>query len=71
MASILEALDTLENFKRFALVIPVEITFLIVVVAMAWQGQVTEALAAVTGVLGGMIGYYFGSHQNSGGGATA
>ena len=63
VANFITMLDKLEGFKRYTLVIPLEIAFIGVVFVMAYQGQVTEALAAVTGLLGGMIGYYFGSHQ--------
>lgn len=61
----IELLDRLEGFKRFALVVPVELTFLIVVVIMAYRGDIQAALVAVTGILSGMIGYYFGTHQSA------
>jgi hypothetical protein len=58
---IMEWIDKLDGFKRYTLVLPIELTFLIVVSLMAYQGHVTEALAAVSAVLGSMVGYYFGA----------
>jgi hypothetical protein len=53
-------IDKMDGFKRFMLVLPIEFAFIIMVLVLAWQGSIVEALAATTGLLGTMIGYYFG-----------
>jgi hypothetical protein len=57
---LMEAIDKLDGFKRFTMVILMEIAFVAIVIALVMKGQVAEALAAVTGLLGTMVGYYFG-----------
>ena len=56
-------IDKMDGFKRYTLVIPIEFGFIALVLILAWKGQVTEALAAITGILGTMVGYYFGQQK--------
>ena len=55
--------DKLTEWKRWLLVLPIETAFVAVVILMAYQGKTLEALAACTGVLGPIVGYYFGTHK--------
>ena len=57
-------IDKLDGFKRYTLVIPMELCFIFVVLIMVSQGKVTEALAAASGVFGVMVGYNFGVQKN-------
>ena len=61
--STIELIDKMDGFKRFMLVIPIELAFVGIVLIMAWQGKTIEALAAAAGIFGTMVGYYFGKSE--------
>lgn len=58
---LITVIDKMDGFKRYTLVLPMELIFGALVVVLAYQGHTTEALSAVSGMLGTMIGYYFGT----------
>lgn len=59
----IELIDKMDGFKRYTLVLPIELCFIMVVLIMVWQGMFQEALVAVSGVFGVMVGYYFGQQK--------
>jgi uncharacterized membrane protein len=59
----MELIDKLDGFKRYTLVVPIELCFIIVVLIMVYRGMYQEALVAVSGTFGIMVGYYFGVSQ--------
>ncbi len=59
-----ELVDRLDGFKRYTLVIPMEFCFIAIVIILAYQGKVAEALAASSGIFGNMIGYYYGVNSS-------
>jgi uncharacterized membrane protein len=56
----MEMIDKLDGFKRYTLVVPIELCFILVVLIMVYRGMYQEALVAVSGTFGIMVGYYFG-----------
>mgnify|MGYP001214869782 CR=1 FL=1 len=58
----IEQIDKLDGFKRYTLVVPMEIAFILACLILAYQGHTLEAIAAISGVFGTMIGYYFGKN---------
>jgi hypothetical protein len=62
---VMELIDKLDGFKRFMLVLPIELGFVALVLVLAYRGQVTEAIAAITGIFGTMVGYYFGTQSQA------
>ena len=59
----MEMIDKLDGFKRYTLVVPIELCFILVVLIMVYRGMYQEALVAVSGTFGIMVGYYFGVSQ--------
>jgi uncharacterized membrane protein len=60
----MELIDKLDGFKRYTLVIPIELCFVLVVLFMVYRGMYQESLVAISGIFGTMIGYYFGVSQS-------
>ena len=56
----MEAIDKLDGFKRFALVIPMEACFVALGIILAYQGQTEKAIGIIGVPFGIMVGYFFG-----------
>ena len=59
----MEMIDKLDGFKRYTLVLPIELCFVLVVLFMVYRGMYQESLVAISGIFGTMVGYYFGVSQ--------
>lgn len=62
---LIELVDKLDGFKRFVLVLPIEFAFVVAVLMLIQVGEVEKSLAAITALLGTMIGYYFGTQAKA------
>ena len=58
--TLITTLDKVEGFKRFMLVIPMEVCFIVLGVILAYQGQTEKAIGIIGVPFGIMVGYFFG-----------
>jgi hypothetical protein len=59
-STLITTLDKVEGFKRFMLVIPMEVCFIVLGVILAYQGQTEKAIGIIGVPFGIMTGYFFG-----------